>query len=190
MKEQALKGLKESALVCPFCSGLIHDTQENLEARRERHAHGQSWARVREEQRGSPCLPLLLCAWCCASRPFTRSSFCAFSCFTSQWLLELSAPVGTWGGKDFPASAPGLFASSPPHMAICKMHLLTSLLIFVLSLNSGVYWVALSLNLRPEGLIRSPCLIGFSVGQRVSIHSCMAEQGKEMPLKWAAVGYI
>lgn len=97
------------------------------------------WWEGREEQRGSPCLPLLLCAWSFAPRPFTRSSFCAFSCFTSQWLLELSAPCGTWGGNDFPASAPGLFASSPPHMAICKMCLLTSLLIFVLSLNSGVY---------------------------------------------------
>lgn len=162
------------------------------EARRERWpAPSQDrpvpWWGGREEQRGSPCLPLLLCAWSFASLPCTRSSFCAFSCFTSQWLLELSAPCGSWGGNDFPASAPGLFASSPPHMAICKMYLLTSLLIFVLSLNSGVYWVVLSLNLRPEGLIRSPCLIGISMGQRVLLHNCMAEQGKEMPLKWAAV---
>lgn len=144
MKEQALKLLKESALECSFCTGLICDTQENLEARREQRAHGQSRARtdvclggrVREEQRGSPCLPLLLCAGCFASRPFTRSSFCAYSCFISQWLLELSVPFGTWGQNDFPTSAPLLFASSP-NMAICKMYLLTSLLIFVLSLNSG-----------------------------------------------------
>lgn len=112
---------------------------------------------VREEQRCGPCLPLLLCAWCLASRPFTKSSFfilCAYSSFTSQWLLELRVPFGTWGGNHFPTSTPGLFASSP-HMAICNMYLPTSLLFFVLSLNSRVYWVVLSLNLRPEGLILS-----------------------------------
>lgn len=77
-------------------------------------------------------------------------------------------PFGTWGGNHSPTSAPGLFASSP-HMAICNMYLLTSLLIFVLSLNSRVYWVVLSLNLRPGGLIRSSCLIGISVGQPESV---------------------
>lgn len=117
------------------------------------------WDCQRGAERG-PCLPLLLCAWCLASRPFTEMSFfilCAYSCFISQCLLELRVALGTWGGNHFPTSAPGLFASSPL-MAICNMYLLTSLIVSVLSLNSRVYWVVLSLNLRPECLIRSPCL--------------------------------
>lgn len=195
MKEQALKLLKESALECSFCTGLICDTQENLEACREQRAHVQFQARtdvclggrVREEQRGSPCLPLLLCAGCLhpglsLGTPSVPTPVLFLSGFWN-WVC----PLG-----------PGDRMTSPP-VPLCYLHPVLTWLFarcicllvnFCIEFKLRVYWIVLSLNLRPEGLIRSPCLIGISMGQRVSLHSCMAEQGKETPLKWAAVGYI
>ena len=122
-----------------------------------------------EQRRGGPCFPPLLCAWRLASRPFAMRPFlipCASRCFTAQWLLEMRVPRRAPAeGSTSPTSAPGLCAPSP-HVAICNVYLLTSLLIYVLSL-------------RPEGIVRSPRLIGISTGQRVSLSGYMAEQGKE-----------
>lgn len=190
MKEQALKPLKESALECSFCTGLICDAQENLEAGREWRAPDQPRARtdvclggsVREGQGGS-LPPLAAPHPGLALRAPSVPTPVLLLCGSWSWMCSL-AP----GRELLPCQCPRAICIQPAH-GYLHMYLLT-LLIFVLSLNSGVYWVVSNLNLRPEGLIRSPCLICISRGQRVSLHTCMAEQGKERPLTWAAAGYI
>lgn len=91
------------------------------------------------------CLPLFYCSVASGNEG-------------ALWEATCQAPAE---GSTSPTNALGLRAPSP-HIAICNVYLLTSLLIYVLSL-------------RPEGIIRSPRLIGISMGQRVSLSSYMAE---------------
>lgn len=129
-----------------------------------------------EQRRGGPCFPPLPYAWRLASRPFAMRSFlipCASPCPVASgkegalWGVTRRTPVE---GSTSPTNAPGLHALSP-HMAICHVYLLTSLLIYVLSL-------------RPEGIVRSPRLIGISTGQSVTQQLCGRTRKRiEVPLQ-------
>lgn len=112
------------------------------------------------------CLALGIQAFC-DMRSFLIP--CAHPCSTAQWLLEMRVPFGEWPAEPLRREAPA--PSVPRGSAHPALTLLFATCICLL--------VSYVLSLRPEGIVRSPRLIGISMGQRVSLSSYVAGQGKE-----------